>query len=866
MYVGILLAIAAFASDIYTGIVLLAFDRWSSTIEPYVPFRISRWLFGGCIILSVLLFIYDFIVAYTTIRTKNISLNYTDPIARNVYSIRGYRYFCLFAKLTKSRSLTEYVALFVYFSFKGWIRLIFADSPRQVLNALTLYSVLQIQGNFVSTIKKLAQNSTVEAVVIGFMAFSLLVWVVNIIQFGLALICAVPIYIHIGDQASGLEEYCCVKVNKRIARLVEKYHRKGMKELAEANKKLEKQPSLPRVDTSTLDSHSRYNEKASYSFDQLSSLQPSSSLKQDTFGPGPRTRPGEQPYRNRAGVYRNQSAPRSQTQPQLQPRANKNDTLYREYPVNTPDLGASTTSVDSISGGITGGGGYGYDSTENDNAPLLDQNARTKTPAPVLPRNNTSQTNIYNRRPSVPPKGANLSTPRENFVPNQSNRNANPYQTQQPNTNSNPFPTNQFNPNVNQYQNNGQKPYRNMATNTRVQQPYQPSNVAPTGMSNYSQAPSFGTQPNFPNTVQTSDQSQTGLQDYDGRPPRPDPYRLVPFPDPNAERQRPTPYPVDGRSLTSTPFNTTNPLSSYPANISQGPVVPQGMELRSVPQQPVVVVDQPRPLVKQKSLPIQTQIPPKSVSRQKTMPAAIPVNKEMPMSRKSTLLPDEIEHREPKLPFSSVPDTNLPSSRGSKLEPSDLEFREPKLPFTSTVENDPSSDESDADTFDFGKPELSAHLRRQLSAETKPSPEELKSREPKLPFESTSEENHSTTDHKTAADLRKSKLSPTELQFREPKLPNLQDRNPFRQSTSSLSDAEEDLIVYSNDEISSPEQPPPFGHDNHPRGPSPVSFVFQPNAPPKAAARLRQPTIPKITFEDTSSPASQQSGRPSPFY
>uniref|UniRef100_A0A060T5F3 ARAD1C11704p n=1 Tax=Blastobotrys adeninivorans TaxID=409370 RepID=A0A060T5F3_BLAAD len=248
MYFTIILSIAVYVSDIYTALVLLAFDRWTSSIKPFVPFRISRWIFAACIILSIILLIYEFIVAVHTMRGKNVALNYANPISRNLYSIYGYKYFCLFAKITKSRNKTEYLALFVYFTFKGWLRLVFADSPRQVLNALTLYSVLKIDTDFVDAVQSLANNSLIEAVVVSFMAFSLLIWVINVLQFIIALMVTWPLYVHIDKEASGLEEYIFVRVNRRIAQLVDKHHKRGLVELKEANRRLKKQPTLPSFD------------------------------------------------------------------------------------------------------------------------------------------------------------------------------------------------------------------------------------------------------------------------------------------------------------------------------------------------------------------------------------------------------------------------------------------------------------------------------------------------------------------------------------------------------------------------------------------------------------------------------------------
>ncbi|KAG5357681.1 putative vacuolar membrane protein [Yarrowia sp. C11] len=246
MYIQLIITLAVYASDIYTAIMLLAFDRWASSITPYVPFHISRWLFGGCILFSFVLLLYDYIQAYRVWKRYNICLTYTNPICRTIYSIKGYNYFCLFAKITKSKEFTDYVALFVFFTFKGWANLLLAEGPRQVLNALTLYSVLKIDDDFVGAVTALAQNSHVEAVVVSFMAFSLLIWVISMIMFILALLCSCSVWTQVHrHNCHSLEEYCCVRIDKRVAYLVSKYHKRGMKNLALENSRMSKQPTLP---------------------------------------------------------------------------------------------------------------------------------------------------------------------------------------------------------------------------------------------------------------------------------------------------------------------------------------------------------------------------------------------------------------------------------------------------------------------------------------------------------------------------------------------------------------------------------------------------------------------------------------------
>lgn len=282
MFIGIIISVAVFVSDIYTAVILLAYDKWSSEIDPAVPISISRWIFAGCIILSTLLVFVEFMVALRIYRGKNISRTYTNAVARRFYSIRGYSYFCLFGKITKSRNKTEYLALFVYFALKSWLKLLIADGPRQAINAMTLYSVLKVKDNFLGTVKEIATTSSTQALVLGVMTFSLTIWVMNMIEFLLALICALPLYIHIEKTCSGLEEYCYVRINSRIAKLVQKYHDRDLLELKKANKRLSKQPTLPVMflnnsSNATLVNNNRGN---SADDDDLTPLRPNTSVPQ----------------------------------------------------------------------------------------------------------------------------------------------------------------------------------------------------------------------------------------------------------------------------------------------------------------------------------------------------------------------------------------------------------------------------------------------------------------------------------------------------------------------------------------------------------------------------------------------------------
>lgn len=82
-------------------------------------------MFAICIIISWLLLGFEYLRAFRVMRAGGVAESYLDPLAVVLQSIRpgkngrGWRRFLVFAELTKSKKGVDYVALFVYFQFKG---------------------------------------------------------------------------------------------------------------------------------------------------------------------------------------------------------------------------------------------------------------------------------------------------------------------------------------------------------------------------------------------------------------------------------------------------------------------------------------------------------------------------------------------------------------------------------------------------------------------------------------------------------------------------------------------------------------------------------------------------------------------------
>lgn len=236
-------SISVYGVDTFTAINLLAFNKWAGQIQPSIPLKYSRWVFSGCIILSFVLLIYRWLRALKVMRGGKVAKSYLDPLAVRVECIRmgqegrGWKRFLVFAELTKSRKGADYVALFAYFSFEAWLRIIFAEGPRQVINGITLYSYAQAnivpkgdhstpvgQSPFVQFWKNfgvLAESDKLQIAIICGMIWTCLIWLISAISLAVSVILyLIFLWHHIPSDAGGLKGYCRTKINRRMERIV----------------------------------------------------------------------------------------------------------------------------------------------------------------------------------------------------------------------------------------------------------------------------------------------------------------------------------------------------------------------------------------------------------------------------------------------------------------------------------------------------------------------------------------------------------------------------------------------------------------------------------------------------------------------
>ncbi|KAI0921324.1 hypothetical protein AcV5_001050 [Taiwanofungus camphoratus] len=203
----------------------------------YIPFRIGKWLFFGCIIFSFLLLAYEARKAKKIIASRDISYAFTNVMANNYYSLRSYDHFCFFSHISNSTKRMDDFAFFVFFTFKGWKRLILAEGPRQSINALTLYAFYlskEDKGAWYDVSKYFAGNDYVTQALTISTAFTVLIFALNLIMLLTAGICYIPLLCYI---QGNLKEYCCHKVDKRIAEIIKRRNKQRLAKAAVLAKK-----------------------------------------------------------------------------------------------------------------------------------------------------------------------------------------------------------------------------------------------------------------------------------------------------------------------------------------------------------------------------------------------------------------------------------------------------------------------------------------------------------------------------------------------------------------------------------------------------------------------------------------------------
>ncbi|KAF2123886.1 hypothetical protein P153DRAFT_327583 [Dothidotthia symphoricarpi CBS 119687] len=284
LWILVLVSCAVYAADAFTAVNLLAYNKWSSQVQPKVSFEVAKWIFAITIIISYVFLIYRGFRTLRVMRSGSVTECYLEPIAAIWQSMRvtnrgqGWRRFLVFAELTKSKKGVNYIALFVYFQFKSALIVVVAQGPRIAINAMTLYAVMKAEllpvghhaseehsnfEQFFLNIGVLIDTGNRQETIIYFtMLFSLVIWVFA----ALGLLISVLLYMfflwhYIPRSDGSLTQYCRRKLETRLGRIVGKKMKKAIEKENQLRKEAERRakkkgdlgstrtvPTLPKLD------------------------------------------------------------------------------------------------------------------------------------------------------------------------------------------------------------------------------------------------------------------------------------------------------------------------------------------------------------------------------------------------------------------------------------------------------------------------------------------------------------------------------------------------------------------------------------------------------------------------------------------
>ncbi|KAI9033737.1 hypothetical protein CLU79DRAFT_725113 [Phycomyces nitens] len=267
IYLVVLKSLLVYIADLWTAVSLLVIDHRNAE-DSAIPYSISKWIFLGAIFISFVLLFWDVRKSRKIIASRNISYTFTSVMASRYYSMKDYRYYCLFCEINKSQKTTDTVAFFVFFTLKGWKKLLLAEAPRMVINVVTLIKILpawiKLDHNQLQLNNEVLGKDIVQQLMTCTMLFSTAVFAVSFILVCIAVLMYIPLLCHM---QGNLKEYCCHKVDKRISELLKNQARKRIAANQRSGGKTKKnkndkeriemktfpQPTLPNVNMDGID-------------------------------------------------------------------------------------------------------------------------------------------------------------------------------------------------------------------------------------------------------------------------------------------------------------------------------------------------------------------------------------------------------------------------------------------------------------------------------------------------------------------------------------------------------------------------------------------------------------------------------------
>lgn len=220
-WVFMFLSLVLIGIDVYTCLNILVFKKWGET-DDYKPYAYiyAKWIFTGCIIFQFLLLFYHWIWAIKAFRSKNIAYVFVNPIAKLLYIIISFDYFCLFNDIDPDNFFDSSCFL-ILDQLDCALQILVADAPRQVINILTLkYYATNGDSSYdiLNNIKNLYTYNQKLSIILSFILLSLIIWSIFFFKFLFAMLLYLPIYCKLRSKKGykSFKKYCCTLVNNIV--------------------------------------------------------------------------------------------------------------------------------------------------------------------------------------------------------------------------------------------------------------------------------------------------------------------------------------------------------------------------------------------------------------------------------------------------------------------------------------------------------------------------------------------------------------------------------------------------------------------------------------------------------------------------
>ncbi|KAJ1929153.1 Potassium transporter [Tieghemiomyces parasiticus] len=233
VFARVVKATLVYVADVYTAVSLFVMkDYYMGKDSIYrqisgFPVHVLRFVFWASILISFGLLAWEYRKSRRVYKTRDISYAYTSPLVYRYICLVSYPHYCFFRQIDNHRKFKDNVAFFVFFNLKSWKRVLFAESPRQVFNGLALGFMLKAiyiknHNSFPADFDAYAKETS-QKFSICVMAFTFIMYAISV----LTIIAAAALYVPLLFSIQGnIKEYCCHKVDKRVAMILKKYSKK----------------------------------------------------------------------------------------------------------------------------------------------------------------------------------------------------------------------------------------------------------------------------------------------------------------------------------------------------------------------------------------------------------------------------------------------------------------------------------------------------------------------------------------------------------------------------------------------------------------------------------------------------------------